>query len=155
VDMVGNVRSGRDPVDLDSLFGELAAGDSLATPLPGSARVGHVHLHVADIHASMRFYRDVLGFQEQYLIPHFQMGDVTLPNYVPHIIAFNTWAGRGVPPAPADASGLRHFTITLADRPALAGVIDRLEAARVPLVETPEGLIVRDPSQNRILLTVA
>jgi catechol 2,3-dioxygenase len=154
VDTAGNVRSGRDPVDLDSLFSELATEESLEAPLPTGSRVGHVHLHVADIGAAMHFYRDVLGFQEQMLMPQFQMGDVTLPNYVPHIIAFNTWAGRGVPPAPAAASGLRFFTITLPDRPTLAGVVERLEAARVPLAETPTGLMLRDPAQNGILLIV-
>jgi catechol 2,3-dioxygenase len=83
------------------------------------------------------------------------MGDVTLPGYVPHIIAVNTWAGVGAPPPPAGASGLRHFTITLPDRATLAGVVARLEAGRVPLTETPDGLLVRDPAQNAILLSVA
>lgn len=155
VDRAGNVRSGRDPVDLDSLFGELREGESLAAPLPAGSRVGHVHLHVPDLAAAMRFYRDILGFQEQMLVPQFQMGDVTLPAYVPHIIAFNTWGGRGVPPAPADASGLRHFTIALPDRAALASVIGRIEAAQMTLSEGSEGFWLRDPAQNSILLTMA
>jgi hypothetical protein len=93
--------------------------------------------------------------KENFLVPQLQIGDVTLPNYVPHIIAFNTWAGRGAPPTPADTSGLRHFTITLPDRSALAPVVDRLKAAHVPLLETSAGLILRDPAQNNILLQVA
>ena len=41
----GELRSGRDPVDLDSLFGELRPGDDLSAPLV-TDRVHHVHLHV-------------------------------------------------------------------------------------------------------------
>src|SRR4051794_2744563 len=72
VDTAGKVRSGRAPVALASLFGELGAGESLAQPLPAGTRVGHVHLHVPDLAAAMHFYRDLLGFQEQMLVPQFQ-----------------------------------------------------------------------------------
>ncbi|HEX8220667.1 MAG TPA: VOC family protein [Chloroflexia bacterium] len=160
IDTEGNILSGREPVDLESLFGELGdirrpdAMESLARPLPVGTRVGHVHLHVADLQAAMHFYSDLLGFQKQFLEPRFQMGDVTLPNYVPHIIAFNTWAGRGAPPAPAGASGLRHFTITLPDHETLAGIVERLEAAGVTIRETKAGLTVHDPAHNAVLLTV-
>jgi catechol 2,3-dioxygenase len=102
----------------------------------------------------MRFYRDTLGFQENFLVPALQMGDVTLPGYVPHILAFNTWAGRGVQPAPADASGLRRFTIAFPDQATLASVMTRLDAAGTPLEETALGPIARDPAQNAILLSV-
>ena len=66
IDTAGNVHSGRDPVDLDSLFGELGTGGLLEAPLSPGSRVGHVHLHVADLAAAMHFYRDVLGFQENF-----------------------------------------------------------------------------------------
>lgn len=152
IDPAGGLHSGRDPVDLDSLFAELAPGESLSAPLPDGSRVGHVHLHVADLDAAMRFYRDLIGFQEQMLVAQFQMGDVTLPNYVPHIIAFNTWAGVGVSPAPADASGLRFFTIRLPDAAALEQVIARLDTAGVNTERTADGVFTHDPSQNRVLL---
>ena len=155
VDTAGTILTGREPVDLDSLFGELGAGMGLGAMLPAGATVGHVHLQVPDLAAAMRFYRDVLGFQGQLFEPRLRAGDVNLPGYVPHIIAFNTWAGRGVPPAPAGASGLRHFTVALPDRDALTGLAGRLAAAGVPTADAPGGLLVRDPAQNAILLTVA
>jgi catechol 2,3-dioxygenase len=71
---------------------------------------------------------------------------VPLPNYVPHIIAFNTWAGRGAPPAHPDTSGLRHFTITSPGHDTLTPVVDRLKSAQVPLVETSAGLLLRGPA---------
>ena len=45
----GQPHSGREAVDLESLFAELSEGDSLETPLPGGTRVGHVHLHINDL----------------------------------------------------------------------------------------------------------
>jgi hypothetical protein len=53
----------------------------------------------------MHFYREVLSFQENSLIPQVQIGDAILRGYVPHIIAFNTWAGQEVPSALAGACG--------------------------------------------------
>ena len=156
VDAAGNRRSGRDPVDLHSLFAELGPEESPDAPLPAGTRVGHVHLHVADLAAALRFYRDVLGFREQLCAPRMRMVDLILsPETVPHIIALNTWAGEDAPPAPPGASGLRYYTIELPGRAALAGVVGRLTAAGVPLTETAAGLTLRDPAHNGILLTLA
>jgi len=30
--------------------------------MPSETRIGHVHLHVADLEQALRFYHDVLGF---------------------------------------------------------------------------------------------
>jgi catechol 2,3-dioxygenase len=153
IDKQGNYHSGREALDLDSVFGELSGGETIAAPLPDGIRVGHVHLHVADLDAAMRFYSEILGFQEQFQMPKIQMGDVTLPDYVPHIIAFNTWAGVGAQPAPDGASGLQYFTVTLPDPVSLEGAVARLKAAGVAMTETPAGLLVRDPSRNLLQLT--
>ncbi|MEO5640131.1 MAG: VOC family protein, partial [Chitinophagaceae bacterium] len=32
--------------------------------VPEQTRIGHVHLKVADLERSLKFYRDLLGFQE-------------------------------------------------------------------------------------------
>src|SRR5580765_2665536 len=74
IDRAGNYHSGREALDLDSVLGELSEGETLAAPLPDGIRVGHVHLHVADLDASMRFYSKLLGFQEQFQMPSIQMG---------------------------------------------------------------------------------
>jgi hypothetical protein len=63
--------------------------------------------------------------------------------------------GSGVLHHPADASGLRPFTITLPDAAALADVVQRLNAAGVPATEAPARLMVRDLAQHAILLSVA
>ena len=51
------------PLDVESLLAEL--DDPASEPfdgLPDGTTVGHVHLRVADVDATIAFYRDVLGF---------------------------------------------------------------------------------------------
>ncbi|MDD5468910.1 MAG: hypothetical protein PHS96_13995 [Anaerolineales bacterium] len=48
-----------------------------------------------------------------------------------HHVAVNTWAGRGIPPAPTDAAGLISFQLDLGDEAARAALLQRLEAEGV------------------------
>ena len=141
-------------MDLDSLFGELTPTDRLDLPLPAGTRVGHVHVHVADLDAAMRFYGEVIGFRPLMLNRRFRMGDVTL-DYPPHIVAFNTWAGEGARQPPPDSAGLRWFTIDLPDEAALAEVKARLATAGAPANAVDGAIETADPSGNRIRLQVA
>ena len=60
--------------------------------------MGHVHLRVADVEESIRFYRDVVGFDLMA-----QLGDqaafLSAGGYH-HRLGANTWESRGAPPAP-------------------------------------------------------
>src|SRR5690606_5159116 len=105
VDTNGRRHSGREAVDLDSMFAELKQDEDLNAPLPAGTRVGHVHLHVDNLDKAMGFYADTIGFERQMLNRRFRMGDVNL-DYPPHIMAFNTWAGEGAPQPPPDSAGL-------------------------------------------------
>lgn len=149
----GRISDGRAPLNLEALFGELDKQDRLDRPLPEGTRLGHMHLYVASLDTSMNFYAGVLGYQEGPLIPSFRMGEVGLDEQQPHVVAFNTWKGEGIPPAPANALGLRYFTIVLPSAEALAQVVERVKAKGLPSEETSEGILVRDPSQISMLLT--
>ena len=151
----GRIGSGRDALDLDALFAELDEADDLSLPLADGSQIGHVHLYAAGLEASDHFYTKVLGFQPGLTIPNFRMGDVGLDARQPHVVAFNTWKGEGIPPAPANALGLRYFTIVLPDAAELARVTARVRAADLPLTETPAGLLVHDPSGIAAALTTA
>jgi catechol 2,3-dioxygenase len=153
LDQAGRRHSGREAVDLDSLFGELTKDDPLDVPLPAGTRIGHVHVHVADLAQAMRFYAEAIGFRRLMLNRRFRMGDVTL-DYPPHIVAFNTWAGEGATQPPPESAGLRWFTIDIPDADALAAARARLADAGAPIIETMGGIETADPSGNRLLLRV-
>jgi len=154
-DAQGNFVSPTVGLDLNRVLGVLKKNEPLDVPVGAATRVGHIHLRVADIDPAMRFYRDLIGFEEQWYSPRVRMADVNLPNYVPHVIAFNTWESQGAGQAPEGYSGLRYFTIELANEDDLAAVRSRLDAAGVPVTGTPEGFFTSDPSGNRIVLTLA
>jgi catechol 2,3-dioxygenase len=146
----GKAHSGREPVDLDSLFAELGPDENLDMPLPAGTRIGHIHLHVADLEGAMDFYSGVLGFKHQMLSPSFRMGDVTV-SFPPHIIAWNTWAGEGAKQPPPNSAGLRRFTIRLPDARSLGEMHARLHAASAPMIALGNSAFeTADPSGNRI-----
>jgi catechol 2,3-dioxygenase len=149
----GRTGSGRDPLDLEALFSELDEGEPLDPDLPAGTRIGHIHLYVSSLEASMAFYHDVLGFEKGPVIPSFRMGEVGLDDQQPHVIAFNTWKGTGIPAAPADALGMRYFTIVLPDGGELQRLVERIEGAGLSNEKTPEGIKVSDPSQISLVLT--
>ena len=71
-----------------------------------------------------------------------------------HHIGLNTWAGVGAPPAPPGAIGLRHLVVRLPVDEALARVLGQLRSGHVTTTKHDDGVLVRDPSGNAILLTV-
>ncbi len=123
-DKDGKPRSGRDPVDLDELFGHLHKDDRLDQPLPAGTKMGHVHLHVADVDDALRFYHDLVGFDVMGHVPG--TGFVSAGGYHHHL-GLNEWAGRGARPAPPGSAGLRRFTVELPTQRDLDDVTKRLE----------------------------
>ncbi|HZJ22991.1 MAG TPA: VOC family protein, partial [Anaerolineales bacterium] len=103
---------------------------------------------------ALDFYHGLLGFDIMGHAKNFRMGFVSAGGYHHHI-GLNTWQGEGAPPPPADALGLRHFTVELPDQKALDEVIARVDNAGVPSNQTEDGLLLQDPSQNGVLLRVA
>jgi catechol 2,3-dioxygenase len=151
-DKNGNPRSGRDPIDLEELFTHLRPDDRLEEPMPEGTKMGHVHLHVADVDDALRFYHDLVGFDVMGHVPG--MGFVSAGGYHHHV-GLNTWAGRGARPAPAGSAGLRRFTVELPKSRDLDEVVGRLEHGDVRVVEEADGFAAVDPSQNRVLFRVA
>jgi catechol 2,3-dioxygenase len=149
----GTPSNGREPLDVEALFRELSPQDRLDQPLPTGAKIGHVHLYVADLDESMRFYHQILGFDDMGVGRDFRMGMVSAGGYHHHI-GFNTWMGEGAPPPPPDALGLRYFTVVLPDESELESAMGRLERAGVAAERSEQGVLVRDPSQNGVMLTV-
>ena len=113
--------------------------------------VGHVHLHVGDIERGLQFYRDVLGFEVMTQLPTASF--LAMDGYHHHV-AINVWRGVGVPPAPPATVGLRHWTIVFETPEALAAALARIERAGIPTEHRDDGVLVRDPWEIALLLTV-
>jgi catechol 2,3-dioxygenase len=126
------------PLDIDDLLATVA-GEDYPEHVGTGLRMGHVHLHVGDIGEGLAFYRDAIGFEQQALL----MGSaafVSAGGYHHHL-AFNTWRGQGVPPAPAHRAGLRHWTVQLPTDADVAAV-----RARVADTEDIDGgFMAHDP----------
>jgi catechol 2,3-dioxygenase len=148
----GTLSDGREPLDVEALFRELTPDDRLDEPMPLETRIGHFHLYVADLDETMHFYHALLGFDDMGIARSFRMGMVSAGRYHHHI-GFNTWVGEGAPPAPADALGMRYFTFVLPNKTELERVVEHARQAGLPTEQTAEGIQLRDPSQNKIVLT--
>jgi len=140
-------------LDVDVLFSHLKEDDRLDVPIPPETRVGHMHLHVRDVDEAVDFYHGVIGFDVMGLVKSFGMAFVSAGGYHHHI-GLNTWQGEGAPPPPADAVGLSHFTVELPNQQALDQVIERIDKAGIPSNQTNDGLLLHDPSQNGMILTL-
>ncbi|MGE5375167.1 MAG: VOC family protein [Bacteroidota bacterium] len=149
----GSLSSGREPLDVKALFANLREEDRLDQSIPPETRVGHVHLHVRNVEEAVDFYHGIIGFDVMGIAKAFRMGFVSAGGYHHHL-GLNTWQGEGAPPPPADAAGLRYFTIELPNQEALDQVSERIDAADIPSNRTETGLFVHDPSQNGVMISL-
>jgi catechol 2,3-dioxygenase len=123
--------------------------------VPPDARIGHVHLKVADLDRALGFYRDLLGFEVTQ-----RYGDQAVflsAGGYHHHIGLNTWHSAGAPPAPTNAAGLYHLAILYPDRRELARVVKRLLEEGYPLDGASdhgvsEAIYLRDPDENGVEL---
>jgi len=141
---------GPDPLDLGGLL-QLVEDEEPRESVDPAATVGHVHLHVGDLDAATRFYRDVVGFD---VMTHLPSAVFVAAGGYHHHVGFNTWRGPGIPAAPQGTVGLRHYTVVLRDEDELAALRSRSDGSRVAFVETPEGPVLHDPSGNALLFRV-
>jgi catechol 2,3-dioxygenase len=152
MDDLGKLQMGTDELDIDDLILELKKGVQPWQGLPAGTVIGHVHLHVRDLAEAEQFYTKVLGFQ---IMQRYESGAIFVSaGGYHHHIGLNTWAGKGAPPPPDTATGLRWFAIRLPDTAALEAIRGRLQAAGVSFEEQEGGILVKDPSQNTMLLKV-
>jgi len=121
--------------------------------VPAQTRIGHVHLKVADLERSLKFYRDLLGFQ---VMDRF--GDsavfISAGGYHHHI-GLNTWQSKDAPPAPKRAAGLYHIAILYPTKKDLGVVLQRLVDADYKLTGAAdhgvsEALYLDDPDGNGV-----
>ena len=124
-------------------------------PIDPGVCIGHVHLKVADLERSLRFYCGVLGFE---LTQRYgsQAAFISAGGYHHHL-GLNTWESRGGPPPARGTTGLYHVAILYPTRRSLADALQRLVTAGIPLDGASdhgvsEALYLRDPDENGLEL---
>lgn len=137
------------PLDIDGLVQELEATPKEWERLPTGTTIGHMHLHVRDIDEADDFYQNALGFD-----PIFRMASASFVSAggYHHHIGYNIWGTAGASPAPPEALSLEEYSIVLPGQSDLEGLAARLEGEGQAVSEVENGYLVKDPSQNTILL---
>ena len=123
--------------------------------IPSHTRIGHVHLKVSDIERSLKFYRDLLGFELTTMYGN-QAAFISAGGYHHHI-GLNTWHSEGSGPAPINSVGLYHTAIVYPTRKDLAKILHRLLEAKYPLTGASdhgvsEAIYLDDPDKNGVEL---
>jgi|SRR5690554_203035 len=123
--------------------------------VPAKTRIGHVHLKVADLERSLRFYRDLLGFEVTLFYGN-QAAFISAGGYHHHI-GLNTWHSKDAPPAAKNTVGLYHTAILYPTRKDLAIILKRLIENDYPLTGASdhgvsEAIYLDDPDGNGVEL---
>jgi catechol 2,3-dioxygenase len=123
--------------------------------VPAETRIGHVHLKVADLERSLKFYRDLLGFEVQQYYGE-NAAFISAGGYHHHI-GLNTWYSKNGQQAPRNAPGLFHTAILYPTRKDLAVILKRLVEAQYPLTGASdhgvsEAIYLDDPDGNGVEL---
>src|SRR5262249_5040075 len=124
-------------------------------PIADGARIGHVHLRVADLDRALSFYCGVLGFELMERRGN-EAAFVSAGGYHHHI-GLNTWESAGGAPPPPGSTGLYHLAILYPTRAALGDALRRVLAAGIALDGASdhgvsEALYLRDYDQNGVEL---
>jgi catechol 2,3-dioxygenase len=145
---------GNAPLDVEGLLSEAGEGGSRRESpdlAPADTRVGHVHLHLGDLKAGQDFYCGIIGFDRMFEFPG--QAVFTSAGGYHHHVAFNVWQGKGAPPNPPDALGLRYFTVVLRGKGQLEAVLGRARAKGLAVEERDGAFVLKDPSHNGVLLS--
>ncbi len=145
----GVERPGGYALDLDQVFLAYEAGSEMEAVAKGT-KVGHVHLHVADLLKSHDFYKS-LGMESARFWPPMQVADLGAGGPFKHRIAINTWQGIGAPPSPYGTARMRHFELRFASPEYLNVAL----LANSSAVEDGDAYAITDPSGIKLRLAQA
>ncbi|TJX13306.1 VOC family protein [Tissierella creatinini] len=127
------------------------AGEDTWNGTPEDTIIGHIHLHVADLDESFKFY-NLLGFKLTQASRH-SAYFISTGGYHHHI-GMNIWNGRGSGPLPENSAGMEYFSLRFPSEDLRAEKILTLREAGHVIIETDRGMFVEDPSENLIKLVV-
>lgn len=123
--------------------------------IPAATTVGHIHLKVADLDKSLKFYCELLGFN---CLSRFEENAafISAGNYHHHI-GLNTWNSKNAKPPSNNKTGLFHFALLYPTRKDLAIIYKRLLDQNYLLTGVAdhgvsEAIYLSDPDSNGIEL---
>lgn len=124
-------------------------------PIHPAARIGHVHLKVADLDRAIGFYSGVLGFGLQQKFGT-RAAFLSAGGYHHHI-GLNTWESLGGTPPPKGHTGLYHTAFLYPDRAQLADAVRRVVEAGIAIEGAAdhgvsEAVYLTDPDGNGVEL---
>ena len=131
------------PVDLDGLLASGRRGEAVGEPAPAGTDIGHVHLQVSDIDATVRFYVEELGLDLTAKLGR-NAGFFSSHGYH-HNIGANTWRSLGSKPAGREHAGLERVVFAVTDGNELEGLRERLAEFENESGLGDDILIVHDP----------
>ena len=145
-----HVNMTNEPLDIDGLLNE--AGNKSWEGLSPKTIIGHIHLHVADLIQSEKFYKEGLGYNLVSSIPNqalfFSSGEYH------HHIAINIWNGKGSPPLAENSAGMKYYSIVFPNVEERKRTINNLNKLGYKVMEEKDEFFTEDPSRNKIKLVV-
>jgi catechol 2,3-dioxygenase len=146
----GSVEMATLGLDPNVFLTENLTEQSVAEPLIGGARVGHVHLQVGDVSIAREFYVNTLGFEETAAYGP-QALFVSAGGYHHHM-AMNTWNSAGAGPR-LPALGLASVDIDVPSREDLGALTERMAHHGIAIRDDGRTLSFDDPWANLIRVT--
>ncbi|OCS86029.1 VOC family protein [Caryophanon latum] len=134
-----------DPLNVQSIMQEESG---VWDGMPEGTVMGHVHLNVANIPASEKFYTEGLAFN---VVTRYGPSAlfVSTGGYHHHI-GLNTWASNGGHPAPATSVGLSYVAFQLDDDAQQQHLVERLRAIGAAVELVDGGFNTVDPAGNAL-----
>ncbi|MFD2043276.1 VOC family protein [Ornithinibacillus salinisoli] len=139
----GQVAMATEPLDGDNL---LAEGDKEWNGMPEDTILGHIHLHVANLEETEKFYVNGLGFK---IVTKYPGALFASTGDYHHHIGLNVWNGVGAKPPVKNSVGLNWFELVFPSEEAVKQTVSKLNSMGVTVKHDNE---VVDPAGNVIRL---
>lgn len=139
------------PLDFERLL-KHATPNEPWDKLPEETVMGHIHLHVAELKETEKFYVQGLGMD---LVLRFGAQALFLSyGKYHHHVGVNTWNGVGAPRPPKNGVGLESFSLVFNDENTRAETVNNLQVIGATVEAEGDDIVTYDPSGNKIILTV-
>ncbi|KAF0820002.1 Glyoxalase family protein [Bacillus sp. ZZV12-4809] len=146
----GEVMMTVDPLDFPDL---LSIGQQQSWKgLPAETVMGHIHLHVAEMANTEKFYTEGLGFEV--VCRYGSQALFISSGKYHHHIGLNTWNGVGAPKPSENSAGLQSFKLIYENEAAIDQAVENLKSLGAPAAVENNQVTTKDPSGNRIILGV-